>query len=322
MNNKEIYKKTLGFSLRRLLWDTISLIAIIALSAGGFLLTEGIWNNGLIGLFVGLGIGIILLIIITRFISYIYKAGQIAMMTKGITEEKLPEDVVGEGKQIVKKRFLTVSAYFAVTGTIKGIFRQVGNGITAVGRAVGGDAGGAVGGTISGIIETIIDYLCDCCLGWVFYKENEKATKATLEGAVIFFKHGKTLLKNLGRVFGMSIVSFIVIGGVFFGISFLIMNCFPDAFAALSHEIVEIFANSGNEAPAFLSNATTFILICAAVIGIFFWAVIHSAFVRPFILVGVLRNFIKSGEAEKITEAEYAELDKKSSKFKKLHQEA
>ena len=320
MDNKEIYKNTLGFSTRRLFWDVISFLGLAVLTVGGFFFADRIWDKGLIGLVVGSILGIIFIIIITRFISYNYKAGQIAMMTKGITENKLPSDVISEGKKIVKKRFVTVSAYFAITGTIKGIFRQIGNGITAVGKAVGGDAGGAIGGTISGVIETIIDYLCDCCLGWVFYKENEKATKATLDGAVIFFKHGKTLLRNLGRVFSMSIASFLVIGGVFFGVSFFIMNCFPNTFTALSHEIIEAFARGGSQAPEFLYNTVSLTLVCAAIIGIFFWAVIHSAFVRPFILVGVLRNFIKSGENETPTEAEYAELDKKSSKFKKLHQ--
>ncbi len=321
MNNKELYKKTLGFSTRRLLWDVLSFTGLALLTVGGFFLADKIWDKGLIGLVVGFGIGIIILVIISRYISYTYKAGQIAMMTKGITEDKLPDDVIGTGKKIVKERFATVTAYFAITGAIKGIFRQIGNGITALGQAVGGDAGGAVGGTVSSAIETVIAYLCDCCLGWVFYKKDEKATKATLDGAVIFFKHGKTLLKNLGRVFGMSIVSFIVIAGAIFGLSFLIMNCFPDTFAALSHEIIEAFARTGSQAPELLSNTVTLTLICAAIIGIFFWCVIHSAFVRPFILVGVLRNFIKSGQNEKITSAEYAELDKKSSKFKKLHQE-
>lgn len=321
MDNKEIYKKTIGFSVRRLAWDVLSFIGLGILGAGGFLLADSIWDKGLIGLGVGIVIGIIILVIISRYISYTYKAGQIAMMTKGVTEDKLPDDVIGEGKRIVKERFLTVAAYFAVTNVIKGIFRQIGRGITAVGKAVGGDTGNTVGSVVSGVIETIIAYLCDCCLGWVFYKKNEKATKATLEGAVIFFKHGKTLLKNLGRVFGISIISFLVIGGAFFGISFLIMNCFPDAFATLSNEIVEAFTRNGSEAPEFLYNTVNIMLGLAGIIGIVFWSILHSTFVRPFILVGVLRNYINSGIKEKISEEEFDELDKKSAKFKKLHEE-
>ena len=243
-------------------------------------------------------------------------------MTKGITEGKLPENTIEEGKKIVKERFSTVAAYYFVTGAIKGIFNQIGAGITAIGQAVGGDAGGSIGSTISAIINTIIAYLCDCCLGWVFYKKDQKATQATLEGAAIFFKHGKTLLKNLGRIFGISLISFIVIGGVFFGLTYLILQAFPDAMSALQSEITQLFTENGEAVPEIFQSILAINLICSAIVGIIMWSILHSTFVRPFILVGVLRNFINSGKTEKISESDYKELDQKSKKFAKLHSEA
>ncbi len=321
MDNKEIYKKTLTFSLRRFLWDAASLVIIIVVAAAGFFLAEKLASQGLIGLVVGIVIGIIVVAIASHFVSYVFKAGQIAMMTKAIADGKLPDDVYGEGKKIVKERFLTVAAYYAVTGVIKGIFNELGRAITAVGQAVGGDNGGAVGSTISGVIQTIVGYLCDCCLGWVFYKKDEKATKATLEGAVLFFKHGKTLMKNLGRVFGIGILSFVVIGGVFFGIFYLITLAMPGVFEGLAAEFANIAAGGEVEMPEFLTNAQNLMLIAAGIGGVTMWGIIHSVFVRPFILVGVLRNYIESGKNEKISDADFAELDKKSKKFAKLHAE-
>lgn len=317
MDNKEVYKKTLGFSIRRLLWDIFAFIVFVAISLIGFFIAEKTTNQGLIGLGIGVIIGLVAIIIMMRFVSYAYKAGQIAMMTQAITTGKLPEDVIDAGKKVVKERFSTVAAYFAVTGVIKGIFNQIGRGITALGNAVGGDTGGAIGSTISSVIQTIVAYLCDCCLGWVFYRKDEKAGKATCEGAVLFFKHGKTLMKNLGRVFGISILSFIVIGGVFFGISYLIMHCFPDAFATLGREIAEV----GSDVPSWVSDVNTLTIFFAAISGIFFWSVLHSTFVRPFILVGVLRNYIESGIKDIPDEKSFDELDSKSKKFKKLHEE-
>ena len=321
MDNKEIYKKTLTFSLRRLLWDAASLVIIIVVAAAGFFLAEKLASQGLIGLVVGIVIGIIVVAIASHFVSYVFKAGQIAMMTKAIADGKLPDDVYGEGKKIVKERFLTVAAYYAVTGVIKGIFNELGRAITAVGQAVGGDNGGAVGSTISGVIQTIVGYLCDCCLGWVFYKKDEKATKATLEGAVLFFKHGKTLMKNLGRVFGIGILSFVVIGGVFFGVFYLITLAMPGVFEGLAAEFANIAASGEVEMPEFLTNAQNLMLIAAGIGGLTMWGIIHSVFVRPFVLVGVLRNYIESGKNEKISDADFAELDKKSKKFAKLHAE-
>ena len=318
MDNKTIYKKTLTFSLRRLAWDIMSVVVIILLAAAGFLLAEKLADSGLIGLGIGVVVAIIIVAVASHFVSYIFKAGQIAMMTKGITEGKLPDDVYGEGKKAVKERFLTVAAYYAATSVIKGIFNQLGKAITSIGQAVGGDNGGAIGSAISSVIQTIVRYLCDCCLGWVFYRKDENAAKATLDGSVLFFKHGKTFAKNMGRVFGMSSVSFLVIGGIFFGVSYLIAMAFPDVFAGIAAE----FASEASEETAFLADPNNVMLVTATIGGVMMWSILHSVFVRPFILVGVLRNFIESGKSEKITEADYEELDKKSPKFKKLHSEA
>lgn len=323
MDNKEIYKKTLTFSIRRLLWDIAAFAIIIVVSACGFLLADKLMDAGLIGLVVGIVIGIIIIAIISHFISYVFKAGQIAMMTRAIADGKLPEDVWGEGKKMVKERFLTVAAYYAVTNVIKGIFNELSRAITAVGQAIGGDGGGAVGGTIGGIMQTIVNYLCDCCLGWVFYRKDESATKATLEGGVLFFKHGKTLAKNLGRVFGIGAASLVVIGGVFFGISYLVTMAFPDAFDTLATEVSEL-SGEGEESsiPEFFTTAQGLMVLASAIAGLIMWGILHSTFVRPFILVGVLRNYIESGKGEKFSEEEFAKLDEKSKKFKKLHAEA
>lgn len=319
MDNKQIYKGTLVFSIKRLLWDIFAFAIIILVAAAGFYVAEMAASKGLIGLVVGIVIGIIIVAIASHFISYVFKAGQIAMMTKGITDGKLPNNVYDEGKKVVKERFLTVAGYYAATNIIKGIFNEIGRAITALGNAIGGDNGNAIGGTISGVIQTVVAYLCDCCLGWVFYRKDEKAPKATLEGAVLFFKHGKTLAKNLGRIFGLGIISLAIIGGVFFGIFYLITLAFPEAFNALANEFVGIAADSDGRLD-FLTNAQNLMLIVSGIGGVTMWGIIHSAFVRPFILVGVLRNYIESGIKDTPTEASFKELDNKSKKFAKLHQ--
>ena len=318
MDNKEVYKKTLTFSIRRFFWDLGSIIVLVVFSAAGFLLTDKLQCNGLIGLAIGLVVSLIAIAIASHFVSYIFKAGQIAMMTKGVTEGKLPEDVYGEGKKIVKERFLTVAAYYAATNAIKGIFSQIGRGITAAGQAVGGDNGGTVGSAIATVIQTIVNYLCDCCLGWVFYRKDEKATKATLEGAVLFFKHGKTLLKNLGRVFGIGLLSLIVVGGVFFGVTYLICLGFPEAFNALAAEISKLITSGELDVPAWFTEASNLMLVVSGIGGLAMWGIIHSVFIRPFVLVGVLRNYIESGKNDKFAESDFDEVAKKSKKFKKL----
>ncbi len=319
MDNFTLYKKTLCFSIRKMAFDFLMLLLVAAACVGGFLITNTTMNDGLIGLIVGLVIGLILTGILTHFLAYALKAGQIAMMTRGITEGELPENVYAEGKKTVKERFLTVAAFYVVTRVIKGIFSQIGRAINSVGRALGGDTGQGIGSAISTAIQVIVGYLCDCCLGWVFYRKDQSATRATLEGAVLFFKHGKTFLRNVGRIFGIGLLSLVVIGGAFFGISYLIFTFFPGAFAELGQTIVNAGVQLETEIPAWISNPTYLMLFVAAIIGVTLWSFIHSNFIRPFILAGVLRNYIQSGVNDIPTEESFSMLDSKSKKFADLH---
>jgi hypothetical protein len=320
MNNKEIYKRTLGFSLRRVLWDILSLVLLLGAGTLGFFFGEKFVNNGPVGLVIGGIVGIVLVFIVVRFASYMLKAGQIAMMTRGVTEGELPDNVVAEGKKVVKERFATVAIYFAITRAIKAIFSQLGRGVTKLGESIGGDTGGAVGSTISSIMQTIVAYLCDCCLGWIFYRSDVKPAKAALEGSVLYFKHGKTFFKNMGRVFGMGIASLVLIGGPFAALFYLILK--DQAFIApLTQEIAKALEDSTSSFAQFLTNPATLPIVFAVLGGIIVWSIIHSTFIRPFVLVGVLRNYIESGKDDIPTEASFAALDAKSPKFRKLHSE-
>ena len=320
MNNKQIYKKTLGFSLRRVFWDIISVVLLLGAGTLGYFLGEKYAQNGPIGLLIGAVIGVVALILITRFISYALKAGQIAMMTRGVAEGELPDDVIKEGKKVVKERFATVAAFFAITGVIRGIFNQIGRGITKLGESIGGDTGGAIGGAVSSVMQTIINYLCDCCLGWVFYRKEVKPARAACEGAVLFFKHGKTFAKNMGRVFGMGFVSLLGIGGVFGVVSYLILKG-QTFYEPLAAWMTENLTDTSSWLAQILSNPKTLPIAFAALIGIIVWAIIHSVFIKPFVLVGVLRNYIDSGKNDIPSEESFRMLDSKSPKFRKLHQE-
>lgn len=318
MDNKTIYKRTLGFSLRRVLWDVLSFIALGGLATLGYFIAEKVAGAGWIGLLIGAVIGIILVVIVLRFVSYALKAGQIAMMTRGITTGELPDDVIAEGKKVVKERFATVAAYYAITRVIRGIFNQIGRGITKVGETLGGDAGGAIGSAVSSAVQTLVSYLCDCCLGWVFFRKEVNSFRATGEGAVLFFKHGKTLAKNAGRIFGMGFVSLLVIGGAFTGLFYFILSSQQQAMSGIYAAVAEYATSSEGSLSTLLQNPATVPIIFAAIGGIIMWSILHSTFIKPFVLTGVLRNYLSSGMYEVPDESSFAMLESKSAKFKKL----
>lgn len=326
MTNYQVYKKTLSFSLVQFLLDLLVLLLIAGLATGGFFL----FNNpddpskGIIGLAIGLFIGIVLSILYSIFIANRIKAAQIGMMTKGVVENKLPDHTYKAGLQEIKGRFGKITLFFLLTNAIKSAFREIGRGATKVGQAVGGDVGGAVTSTVDSAIQTVISYCCDCCLGWVLYRQDINGFKAGCEGAVIFFKHGKTLIKNVGRIFGMGIVSFILIGGAFFGLSYLFgAYVIPGQMAQLATAFSDLIKDAdSNFFVDLLRNPNTFIIGFSVIVGIIFWSIIHSVFVKPFVLVGVLRNYMAAGLKDLPTASDIKELETKFPKMKKLSNRA
>ena len=308
MTNFQVYKKTLSFSLLMFAFDILALLAVIGLGAAGFFILIGFGPEAaMIGLIVGLILGIAAATLIGVFLTNRVKAAQIAMMVKGVTEDQLPDHTFKAGLEEVKGRFGKITLFFFITNSIKSIFRQIGRGITRIGNAVGGEVGGTVTSTIDSAIQTVIGYLCDCCLGWVLFRKDENSAKAACEGCVIFFKHGKTLIRNVGRIFGFGILSFLLIGGAFTGLFFLLFYSLPEILGSLSQAIIDA---AGADAPEWLSNPTILYLVVAFLIAVALWSILHSVLVRPFILVGVLRNYMAAGKEHLPSEADFKELDK------------
>ena len=316
MTNFQVYKKTLIFSLIIFLVDLIPLGILAGAAIGGFYIARGGEpGSGVFGLIIGLVLGAIIGAVFNLLVTNRIKAAQIAMMTKGVADNALPETgVVKAGFDEVHGRFAKITVFFIVTSAIKGVFRQIGRGITKLGSAVGGDVGGSIGSAIDSAIQTLIGYLADCCLGWVMYRKDQGVATSACEGAVIFFKHGKTLIRNIGRIFGMGALSFLVIGGAFFGIGYLVFSQFPTLAQTIATEIAEF----GEDVPAWLTNPSTVIIAAAALGGIIIWSILHSVLIRPFILVGVLRNFMAAGKEHMPTEEDFKELDRTSPRFAKL----
>ena len=319
MSNFQVYKKTFLFSLVYFGVGLVSLAIVVGFATGGFFIFNSATDRALIGMFVGLLIGIAIAVAIDYLVLNRIKAAQIGMIAIGVADDKLPEHTFKEGFKLVKGRFAKLTLFFMIMRAIKGIFNQIGRGVNSAATAVAGQAGDVVSSTINSAVQTVISYLCDCCLGWVMYNKDTNMAKAACEGAVIFFKHGKTLIRNIGRIFGMGIASFILIGGSIFGILFAIFYNLPGMFIALANEITEFFIRIEADVPEFLTNPMLFAAIAAAIIAIVLWSMIHSVTGHPFILVGVLRNFMASGLKDRPTEQDFATLDSKSPKFAKLH---
>ena len=316
MTNFQIYKKTISFSFLMFLVSLLALFIVALCVSAGFFIGNNVNNEYgfAIGLVIGLVIGIILASLINIFVTNRIKAAQISMMVKGVIEGELPDHTFKAGFEEIKGRFGKITGFYFITRAIKGIFRQLGRGINRIGKAVGGQIGDAVTSAIDSAIQTLVSYLCDCCLGWILFRKDQNVARAGCEGAVIFFKHGKTLIRNVGRIFGMGFLSLLLIGGAIFGLSYFIFTLTPGMFETLSQAIF----NASSDASEWISDPNMLMIYVAAIIGIVLWSILHSVLIRPFILVGVMRNYMEAGQKDMPKESDFAELANKSPRFAKL----
>ncbi|MDO4548606.1 MAG: hypothetical protein Q4D04_10935, partial [Clostridia bacterium] len=312
MNNGQIYLKTFRFSIYRLLLGLAGIIVAALITMAGYYITLPMpTDTNVIVTGISLIVGLIACWLISRYGGYLFKAGQIAMITRGVTEGELPDNVVSEGIAAVKSRFLTVNVYFAITSAISGISNQITRGLNAITGALGGLSGNddtknvvqGVGAVISLFISIVLEYVNYCCLGWVFYKKDENAFKSTCDGAVIYFQNWKTMLANAGKVLGMTLLSLILIGGIFFMVFDAVL---PQQFMTAA-ELTDLEMDLTPEDIA---------IIVRVVLAVVAWLFVHAALVQPYILVSVMRKYIDKARDTQITFDLYDKLCGISGKFK------
>ena len=125
----------------------------------------------------------------------------------------------------------------------------------------------------------------------------------------------------LGLIFGalVGVISLLIIGGAFTGVFYLILSANGEALAGLYHAVAEAAAESESQFGQLLQNPATVPVAIAALGGIIVWSMVHATFVKPFVLTGVLRNYMASGINDIPSELSFGQLDSISPKFRKLH---
>ena len=86
----------------------------------------------------------------------------------------------------------------------------------------------------------------------------------------------------------------------------------------LAGELSQFAATVEGEFPEALLDPKILTIAFAGVAALILWGFIHTTFVRPFILVGVLRNFTAEGMKDIPAESSFSILDGKSPKLEKL----
>ena len=116
----------------------------------------------------------------------------------------------------------------------------------------------------------------------------------------------------------MGIASLVVIGGAFFGGFYWLVLQFNGPITAISQEIAQFTKDGDSDKWIRLMGDPTYLTIAiSAILALIIWGIIHGTFVRPFILVGVMRNYMATAVENIPQESEFAILEKNSKKYRK-----
>ena len=314
MTSFKIYKATFRFTLMRILMGLISILLIIGLPVIAFLVSGSAEDELRIGICIGAFIVALIVVgLLSHFVGYIFKAGQISVAANAIASDSLPQDPYSEGKAAVKKRFGTVAVFFAIEKIINAIVHQLTNGVTKVTQKIGGDnnnTAGTIGAIINLVISAMLKFLCSCCMAWVFIHPGVNAWRSACDGAIVYFKNWKDLIKNTGKVIGFALLSLAIIGGAIFGVSHLVLHNDKNI-VSMSEELVTFINENDEEITAAAEDgdsaevvefakhltADQWRLIFEGVIALILWGIIHNALVDPYIMISVMNRYIKAGLA-------------------------
>lgn len=318
MKNGELYKKTFRFTLMRALSGLIGTAIIAGLPVLTYFLTGKLDDEPRIIVCVGAFIVACIIVgLLTHFVGYTYRAGQIAMVAEGIVAGQLPEDPYTEGKARIKQRFGTVAVFFAIEKVINAIVNQISNAVTRVTGTISNrtknDAANYVGLAINIFVAAVTAFLCSCCMGWVFVHPDQNPWRAACDGAIVYFKNWKTLLKNAGKVILMALVSLIVIGGLLFGLTHAVTDGMTSV-NTIAGDLAEFCAEEEDGIPF---TADEWKLVFEGVIAFVLWIVVHSAFIDPFIMISVMNRYMKAGLENPPIRTEDGKLKKLSKSYGK-----
>lgn len=319
MKNSEIYRRTLKFSVMRLVRTVLCLVLLAALPLVAFVATGMAGLDEMAQLAatgVAFIVALIVFYVVAHYGGYLLTAGQVAMITEGVATGELPEDTYEAGKRAVKDRFATASVYYGLWSITKAITSEVSSGMNALARGIDGEnsmgPASVIAGIVSAVVSVVLEYLNYCSLGWVFLHGEQSAFKSTCDGAVVYFQNWKTLMRNSAKVIAITVVSLALIGGAFFGVAYLVLGSIEPLTTVLSQIDATATLEDGTAVPA----GTSLVVLCA-VIALVLWSGIHGAFVKPYILVSVMRRYIEAGRADTPQVDVYEKLSGMSKGFRK-----
>lgn len=299
MKANDVFQKTIKFVWLKLALGGCAIAFSIVL---GLLLMglSALFDNGVAAVYalvIWFCLSIAAIGISQYYLGYLLKAGHIAVVTSLVTTGSLPENPFEYGIGMVKKKFATAAAYFAVDRLVSGAVRQINGGLDIVGNILGKIPGmESVVSFAKSFVNIALGNVDECCLAYTFYHEEQSVFKSAADGVVIYFQNWKTVLKDALKT---AFVTFIISAVAWFLLLFVTIG-------ALS--ILGI--------PGFSAFFVAFMLAMMIIL------IVKSAVMDSYTMVCMVCSYMQVAPATEITFDLYDKLCNLSSKFKSLFQKA
>lgn len=256
------------------------MMGIAALTASG--------EIGVVMFFIWIGVWGFIHWVIKHYLSYLVKAGHVAVIAQCFKDGTIPSNPVAFGKDRVKERFATSNVYFVVDKLIAGAVKQLQKVLGKVTGLLGSIGGGTVQTVGNMFLDISLGYIDECCLGYAFYHSEQNVYKSSADGVVVYAQNWKQLLKDgakttlivLLTIFVLTLLAFALVGGLF--------------------RILE------------------WNMLVAIILSIGVAVVVKSAFVDSWIMVKMMSSYFTAADSTVITYDLYGKLSNMSGKFKEL----
>ncbi|MCM1261737.1 MAG: hypothetical protein NC313_03375 [Butyrivibrio sp.] len=299
MKANEVFKKTIKFVWLKLALGGCAIAFSIVLGLILIAISAISKNTTVIGysLMLWIVLSAAALGISQYYLGYVLKAGHIAVVTQLLTTGNLPEDQFEYGKQVVKKKFATAAAYFAVDRLVSGAVRQINGGLDIIGDVLGKIPGmDSLVSFAKSIVSIALGNVDECCLAYTFYQEEQSAFKSAADGVVIYFQNWKTILKDALKTALIALVMSVAAW-------FLLMLVTLAFLGVLGMPGFDMF-------------------FVAVILAVMIVLVVKSSVMDSYTMICMLCSYMQVAPATEITFDLYDKLCKLSSKFKSLFKNA
>lgn len=282
MKTREIWKRVLCFSLPRIPFLILAFLAfLVILSLTGVLTVLFPRFEALIGT-VGILGAILAYTFINRYGFVLYRAGQVAMITRALIFGTLPEHVFAAGKRAVNRRFENITFGKLFIGTVQAVVMRT------IQRRTREEVVKARGHTLmADVRSTFVLYFCKlipyvgiCTVSYQFARQDVPMLQGVCDGIECFFRGMWAMLRRIFVVLILQTAFFIFAAEVCMAVFITLLNVFPWLVNLLSF-LLEYYYDSSADPTVAVASVLTLVSLSAL-----------RLFAHPMCAIFILRQYL------------------------------